>query len=66
MQHLANRAAQSTSPAAAEETAVRLRDPRFFEEQMEMLAALLGLEDREDARELIRYFYVADTTLSLP
>ena len=33
---------------------------------MDMLAALLGLEDREDARELIRYTAVAKTTRPVP
>jgi len=54
MQRLASCAAQSTDPDAAEETAVRLRDPRFFEEQMEMLSALLCISDQGSAIELVR------------
>jgi len=60
MQRLASCAAQSTDPDAAEETAVRLRDPRFFEEQMEMLSALLCISDQGSAIELVRCALATD------
>jgi hypothetical protein len=49
-----NNLAACANSVDAEETAVRLRDPRFFQERMDMLTDLLCMPDEGSTLELIR------------